>query len=170
MGLLIDDLLQLSRVTRAQMRRDPVDLTSLAQRIAGKVRESYDGRSIDFVVAPGLRVEGDAGLLEVTLTNLFDNAAKFTSLRPAARIEFGRLDGDAEAVFYVRDNGVGFDLAYADKLFGAFQRLHKASEFPGTGIGLATVQRVVRRHGGRIWAESRPGDGATFYFTLGEPS
>jgi signal transduction histidine kinase len=167
MGLLIDDLLQLSRVTRAQMRQDPVDLSSLACRVAEKVRENRNGRRIEFVVTPGLQAAGDAGLLEVTLTNLFDNAVKFTRPRADARIEFGRSQVDGEVAFYVRDNGVGFDMAYGDKLFGAFQRLHKTSEFPGTGIGLATVQRVVRRHGGRIWAESRPGDGATFFFTLG---
>ena len=110
---------------------------------------------------------GDAHLLGIVLTNLLDNAVKFTAARAQARIEVGRTESDGGPAFYVRDNGAGFDMAYAGALFGAFQRLHKASEFPGTGIGLATVQRVVRRHGGRVWAEARPDRGATFYFTLG---
>jgi signal transduction histidine kinase len=120
------------------------------------------------VVEPGLTAAGDARLLEVALSNLLGNAAKFTGPRSDARIEFGKTQHDGEPAFYVRDNGVGFDMAYARTLFGAFQRLHKASEFPGTGIGLATVHRVIRRHGGRIWADAKPGQGATFYFTIPE--
>jgi light-regulated signal transduction histidine kinase (bacteriophytochrome) len=114
-----------------------------------------------------LRATGDARLLEIALTNLLGNAVKFTGPSPHARIEFGQIDQDSEPVFFVRDNGVGFDMAYASTLFGAFQRLHKTEEFAGTGIGLATVQRIIHRHGGRVWADAQPGQGATFYFTMG---
>jgi light-regulated signal transduction histidine kinase (bacteriophytochrome) len=123
---------------------------------------------VEFVAQPGLTASCDAGLIEIALTNLIDNAWKFSSTRPVARIEFGRTEVDGHPVFFFRDNGVGFDMAYVHKLFGAFQRLHKASEFPGTGIGLAIVQRVVHRHGGRVWAKAEPDGGATFYFTLQE--
>jgi PAS domain S-box-containing protein len=167
LGTLIDEMLRLSQVTRAEMGREPVDLTRLATAIAGRLHETAPKREMEFVVESGLRVSGDAQLLEIALTNLLDNAVKFTGPRPHARIEFGRQDGHSEDVFYVRDNGVGFDMAYAGGLFGAFQRLHKASEFPGTGIGLATAQRVIRRHGGRMWAEGEVEKGATFYFTMG---
>jgi PAS domain S-box-containing protein len=166
MGLLIDDLLQLSRVSRTEMQREPVDLTSLARHIAAGLREGCPERQIEFVIEPGLRASGDARLLEVVLTNLLGNAIKFTSPRAEARIQFGRSGGDGTPVYYVRDNGVGFDMAYASTLFGAFQRLHKSSEFPGTGIGLATVQRIIHRHGGRVWADAQAGRGATFYFTI----
>jgi light-regulated signal transduction histidine kinase (bacteriophytochrome) len=166
MGRLIDDLLQLSRLTRAEMKTSTVDLTNLARAVSVKLSEENPGRQIEFAIQPGLRAIADANLLDVALTNLLGNAVKFTGNREKARIEFGRTGQGAEAAFYVRDNGVGFDMAYADMLFVAFQRLHKASEFPGTGVGLATVQRVVRRHGGRIWAEARPDEGATFYFVL----
>ena len=168
MGRLIDDLLQLSRVTRAEMQLVPVDLTATAQSIAARLSESNPGRHIEFIIEPGLSALGDARLLEIALTNLLENAVKFTRTRSPARIEFGRSDDQGQPTFYVRDNGVGFEEAYAHKLFRAFQRLHKTSEFPGTGIGLATVQRIVRRHAGRVWAESRVGLGATFYFTIGE--
>jgi PAS domain S-box-containing protein len=168
MALLIDDLLQLSRVTRAQMLVEPVDLTSIACRVAGRLREANARRTIDFITQEGVRVEGDPRLLEIVLTNLLDNSVKFTAPRVPARIEFGRIRDNGTSAFYVRDNGVGFDMTYANTLFGAFQRLHKAVDFPGTGIGLATVQRIVHRHGGRVWAEAQPGCGATFYFTIGE--
>lgn len=167
MGLLIDDLLQLSRLNRAKMERGPVDLTSLARTIATRLQEAEPGRQIRFAIEPGLTVFGDARLLEVALTNLLSNAVKFTGPRVQASIEVGRAECDGETAFYVRDNGVGFDMSYASKLFGAFQRLHKASEFPGTGIGLATAQRVIHRHRGRLWAESQVDQGATFYFTIG---
>jgi PAS domain S-box-containing protein len=167
MGALIDDLLELSRVSRRQMERKPVDLGALALTVADRLREANPERQIEFVIGGGLTAEGDARLFDVMLTNLFDNAVKFTGKRSPARIEFNQAAGADERTFYVRDNGVGFDPAYAGKLFGAFQRLHTASEFPGTGIGLATVQRIVHRHGGRIWAEGGVDEGAAFFFTLG---
>ena len=162
---LIDDLLTLSRVTRREMRHDPVDLSALARAIAAQLRRNDPARAADIVVADGCRAHGDPHLLRVALENLLGNAWKFTSQTPHARIEFG-VTGNGAPIYFVRDNGVGFDMAYSGKLFGAFQRLHRASEFPGTGIGLATVQRIIARHGGRVWAEAEVDKGATFYFTL----
>ena len=144
----------------------PVDLTATALAVADRLREQHPERSIEFVIPAGLSARGDAGLLEIVLTNLLGNAVKFTGSREQARIEVGRTGSEGERAFFVRDNGVGFHMASAGKLFGAFQRLHKASLFPGSGIGLVTVQRIVHRHGGRVWAEAEPGKGATFYFTL----
>ncbi|MBU4231728.1 MAG: PAS domain S-box protein [Proteobacteria bacterium] len=166
MGQLIDDLLSLSRVSRAEMRREPVDLTALVQAIADKLRQTDPERQAEFIIQPGLAATGDPRLLEMALVNLLENAWKFTGKQPVARIEFGGMEQDGRPVFFLRDNGTGFDMAYASNLFGAFQRLHQASEFPGTGIGLATVQRIINRHGGRIWAEAAVDQGATFYFTL----
>lgn len=168
MGRLIDDLLDLARLTRREMRWEPVDLTALARSAAERLRRSEPDRAVDFSIGEDLRVTGDSHLLQVALQNLMGNAWKFTGKQGYARIEFGSGTHDDAIVYYVRDNGVGFDMAYADKLFGAFQRLHAANEFAGTGIGLATVQRVIARHGGRIWANAEPGKGATFSFTLGE--
>ncbi len=167
MGRLIDDLLQLSRITRAEMHRDTVDLSVTVASIAARLRELHPERSLEFVIQPGVTALGDARLLDVALTNLLQNAVKFTGTRDRARIEFEVAGSNGNRIFALRDNGVGFDIAYAGTLFGAFQRLHSESEFPGTGIGLATVQRVVHRHGGRIWAEAEPDRGANFYFTLG---
>jgi len=175
MGGLIDDMLKLSRVTRYDMRREQVSLSALAADIAAQLREQERGRDVFCTIEPGLIALGDAHLLRIAVENLLGNAWKYTGKRPRAEIYFGTAaEGDAAlpehargaAVYCVRDNGVGFDMAYADKLFGAFQRLHAEREFPGTGIGLATVQRIVHRHGGRIWAQSAPEAGATFYFTL----
>lgn len=168
MGQLIDDLLQLSRVTRSQIQRGAVDLSILAHNIAEHQREAFPGRHFDIVIEPGLMVTGDARLLDIALTNLFNNAFKFTGKLPVARIEFSRTVIDGRLTFFIRDNGAGFDMAYATKLFGAFQRMHKQTEFPGTGVGLATVQRIIHRHGGRIWAEAKVDQGATFYFTINE--
>jgi signal transduction histidine kinase len=168
MGQLIAGLLGLSRVGRAEMQREPVDLTALAWAIIGRLRETGPERRVEFVIQEGLTAVGDLQLLEIALSNLLDNAWKFTGKRPGGVIEFGRVHRAGQPVFFVRDNGDGFDPAYADRLFGVFQRLHKASEFPGTGIGLATVQRILHRHGGRVWAESAVDQGATFYFTLSE--
>lgn len=167
MGHLIDDLLKLSRLTRVEMQHEAVDLSALAHGIANRLREAEPSRNISFFIEDGLQACGDPRLLEVVLENLLSNAAKFTGPRAEARIEFGRTNDGGTPAFYVRDNGVGFNMAYSQTLFGAFQRLHKYSEFPGTGIGLATAQRVLRRHGGRIWADAHPGEGATFYFTIG---
>lgn len=168
MAQLIDDLLALSRVTRAELDRRPVDLSALARSIVARLAGDEPERKVEFHIAEGLQASGDARLLGVVLENLFGNAWKFTSRRPVARIEFGVRHQDGQPVYFVRDNGAGFDMTYADKLFGVFQRLHTAAQFEGTGIGLATVQRVVRRHGGRVWAEGALDRGATFYFMLPE--
>jgi signal transduction histidine kinase len=167
MGSLIDDLLHLSRVSRIELISIPIDLTSLAAPLVGRLKEANPNRSIEFILEPNLTCIGDPRLLEIALTNLLNNAVKFTGNRTLARVEFGKTEFEGAPAFFVRDNGVGFDMAYAGLLFAPFQRLHKASEFPGTGIGLATVQRVIHRHGGRIWAQAKVGEGATIYFTLG---
>jgi PAS domain S-box-containing protein len=166
MGELIDDLLDLSRVTRREMRHELVDLSALARAVMAELQKSDPARPVKVVIADGLVAAGDAQLLRLVLENLLGNAWKFTSKQPAPRIELGAFDRDGHRVFFVRDNGVGFDMAYAHKLFGAFQRLHGMTEFPGTGIGLATVQRIIHRHGGEVWAEAEVGRGATFSFTL----
>jgi light-regulated signal transduction histidine kinase (bacteriophytochrome) len=166
MGQLIDDLLKLSRVTRAQMKIERVDLSALATTIAADLRNSEPERNVEFVIKKDLIVQGDGALLRVALENLLDNAWKFTRNRAQSIVEFGVTQVEDSTAYFVRDDGAGFDMAYVGKLFGAFQRLHSSNEFPGTGIGLATVQRIVHRHGGRIWAEGEVGKGATFYFTL----
>jgi PAS domain S-box-containing protein len=167
MGQLIDDLLNLSRMARCDINREPVDLSALTHTIVAELHGTAPTRSVDVVIAPGLTASGDARLLRVVLENLIGNAWKFTRKRSRACIEFGTIAANGTPAYFVRDDGAGFDMAYADKLFGAFQRLHDAADFEGTGIGLATVQRVVHKHGGRVWAESEPERGATFYFTLG---
>jgi PAS domain S-box-containing protein len=167
MGQLIDDLLDLSRVTRREMRHDDVDLSALAGAVMAELIEAEPDRPVDVHIAEGLRGRGDPALLRLLLENLLGNAWKFTARQAPARVEVGVQRTEDRLVYYVRDNGVGFDMAYADKLFGAFQRLHAANEFPGTGIGLATVQRIALRHGGEVWAHSELGRGATFFFTLG---
>lgn len=166
MAVLIDDLLKLSRITRSELKRENIDLSALANEVIEELRKQEPDRAVECTVEPGLIVWGDARLLRIVLDNLLGNAWKFTSKRPEARIEFGRQMQDDEPAYFVRDNGAGFDMAYAEKLFGAFQRLHDTSEFPGTGIGLATAQRIIHKHGGRIWAEGEVEQGATFYFTL----
>jgi PAS domain S-box-containing protein len=167
MSELIDALLGLSRVTRAGVQREPLDLSAMAWTIAAELRRQDPVRVVEFAVTPQLSTEGDSRLLRIVMENLLGNAWKFTAQRDPAQIQFGaRVLPDGTKAFFVHDNGAGFDMTYADKLFGAFQRLHSMSDFPGTGIGLATVQRIVRRHGGRVWAEGKVGEGATFYFTL----
>jgi light-regulated signal transduction histidine kinase (bacteriophytochrome) len=166
MAVLIDDLLNLSRVTRTALQPKFINLSQMVEEIARSLRESQPNRQVSFSITPDLMVEGDPRLLHIVLENLLSNAWKFTSRQAEPVIEFGQKAHVKERTFYVRDNGVGFDMAYADKLFGVFQRLHSISEFPGTGVGLATVQRIIAIHGGRIWAESAEGKGAAFYFTL----
>jgi len=169
MGRLIDDLLELSRLSRAEMRRVPVDLSGLAREVERGLRDAEPDRRVEVTVAPGLSAQGDPQLLRVALQNLLGNAWKYTGKKERARIELGALGANgAPPTFFVKDDGAGFDARYADKLFAPFQRLHAAHEFAGTGIGLATVQRIVQRHGGRIWAEGMVDEGATFYFTLEE--
>lgn len=166
MANLIDDLLNLSRVSRTELAWEDVDLSELAQAVCAELRQSSAQRAVSVHITPGLQTQGDRRLLGIVLNNLLNNAWKFTAQKNPAVIEVGREELEGEPVFFVRDNGAGFDMAYAGKLFGAFQRLHDAGEFPGTGIGLATVQRVIHKHGGRIWAESAVDAGATFYFTI----
>jgi light-regulated signal transduction histidine kinase (bacteriophytochrome) len=168
MGQLIEDLLNLSRVTRVEMQIVPVDLSNLAHTIVARLTAESPNRQVEVVIHPGLEASGDAALLSVVLTNLLDNAWKFTGKCDLARIEFGRTAVDGKTAYFVQDNGAGFDMKYAQKLFGAFQRLHKSSEFPGTGVGLATVQRIINRHGGRVWVEAQVDCGAAFFFTLAE--
>jgi signal transduction histidine kinase/ligand-binding sensor domain-containing protein len=166
MGRLIDDMLNLSRVTRDEMRIGKVDLSRLAQEIADDLIAREPERDVVFTVAPGAMATGDARFLRIALENLLSNAWKFTSKSSRGEIEFGSLEQDGQLVYFVRDNGAGFDMTYATRLFEAFRRLHGAHEYPGTGVGLAIVQRIIRRHGGRIWAESKVDQGATFYFVI----
>ncbi len=167
MAQLIEDLLELSRVTRAELRHGKSNLSELAQAISAEFRKAEPDRQVTFDIAPGVIAEGDERLLRIVLENLLGNAWKFTSKHPQGKIEFGATTHDGKPAYYVRDDGAGFDMAYADKLFKPFQRLHKTGEFPGTGIGLATAARIIQRHGGRIWAESAVEQGTTVYFSLG---
>ncbi|MDA0672795.1 MAG: PAS domain-containing protein [Cyanobacteria bacterium] len=170
MGALIDDLLRLSRVSRSPMNYGVVNLSHLVQEQVAQLQATEPERQVTVVVAPTAIVTADSGLMGVVINNLVQNAWKFTSKRPDAQIEFGQTNSDHQPVYFVKDNGAGFDMAYADKLFGVFQRLHNTHEFPGTGIGLATVQRAIHRHGGRIWAEAAVEEGATFHFTIPDAS
>jgi light-regulated signal transduction histidine kinase (bacteriophytochrome) len=174
MNQVIDALLNLSLVTQCEIHRQDVDLSALAQSITAHLREHEPDRKVEFIIEPRLIANGDAQLLRVALENLLGNAWKFTKKRADAKIEFGVLDktatqnvnAEGRPIYFVRDNGTGFDMANKDKLFHAFQRLHTSAEFEGTGIGLATVKRIINRHGGAIWAEGAVDKGATFYFTL----
>jgi signal transduction histidine kinase len=166
MDQLINTLLEFSRLTRAEMNCEAVDLSRLARTIAVELKMKEPGRRVHFTIAEGITVNGDARLLRAVMENLLGNAWKYTGKREEAQIEFGTTEGTGTPVYFVRDNGAGFDEAFADKLFVPFQRLHDQEEFQGHGIGLATVQRIIQRHGGRIWAEGEPGRGATFSFTL----
>jgi light-regulated signal transduction histidine kinase (bacteriophytochrome) len=166
MGHLIDDLLNLSRVTRAQLRRERVDLSALARAVVARLRFMQPERDVEVVIEDGLIANADPRLVDIVLTNLLGNAWKFTGKRARARIELSAIPGESPATYVVRDNGVGFDPAQAGRLFGVFQRLHPAHEFDGTGVGLATVQRLIHRHGGKVWAEGEVDRGASLYFTL----
>ncbi len=164
---LIEDLLELSRVTRGDLKHERIDLSLLANKVLEGLRRAQPERAVKIVVTPGLVAEGDQRLIQVVLENLLGNAWKYTQKCAAPVIEFGMADQDGTRTYYVKDNGAGFDMAFAGKLFAPFQRLHAAEEFPGSGIGLATVQRIIHRHGGRVWAEGAVGKGATVSFTLG---
>jgi light-regulated signal transduction histidine kinase (bacteriophytochrome) len=167
MGDLIDDLLAFSRVGRAEIKGTAVALDELVQGVISGLEMAINGRAIVWQIAPLPRIVGEASLIKQVITNLIDNAIKYSRTRDTARIEIGCAGDEAgRVVLFVRDNGVGFDMRYAHKLFGVFQRLHRAEEFEGTGIGLATVRRIIGRHGGRVWAEGAMNEGATFYFTL----
>jgi signal transduction histidine kinase len=182
MGKLIEALLRLSKQTRVEMHRAAVDLSQIARATADELAKTQPGRKADFIIAEGMTVTGDPAMLRAVVENLFGNAWKFTSKRDSTRIEFGAFEcgmrnaefgmkaqehcEQGRTIYFVRDNGAGFAMADAKRIFTAFHRLHPSSEFPGLGIGLATVQRIVHRHGGKIWAEGEAGKGATFYFTL----
>lgn len=166
MADLIDDILELSRVTRRTLERESLDLSAMAAEIMERLKKTNAGRPVETHIQASMLANGDRHLLEIAMQNMLDNAWKYTSKTPQARIEVGCRQNGAETVYYINDNGAGFDMQYSDKLFKAFQRLHSVDEFPGTGIGLATVYRVIDRHGGRVWAEAEPDKGATFYFTL----
>ena len=170
MSELIQGLLALARAAQTELTREPVDLTALAGEILQDLRATQPERKVETVVETGLVARGDRKLLQVLLSNLLGNAWKYTSHAPQAVIELAAVETERGPAFRVRDNGAGFDMAQAQRLFGVFQRLHKDSEFSGTGIGLATAHRIVTRHGGEIWAEAQPGRGATFYFTLPDPA
>jgi light-regulated signal transduction histidine kinase (bacteriophytochrome) len=167
MGLLIDDLLGLASITRVELHRCDVDLAQIARDVVEELRRREPARTVELVAADHLAARGDPRLLRAALDNLVGNAWKFTGKRAAARIELGTELHDGVVAYYVRDNGAGFDMAYAHKLFTPFQRLHEQSDFEGTGVGLATVDRIIKRHGGRLWAAATVGEGATFFFTLG---
>lgn len=168
MAQLIDDLLNLSRVTQTNFLSEPVDLSKMVTDIAERLSLMDADRRVDLIIQENIVISCDKSLMQIVLTNLLDNAWKFTGKTENPRIEFGKTIEDGKTVIFIRDNGVGFDMAYADKLFGAFQRLHRSDEFPGTGIGLATVQRIINRHGGQIWVQGEMGKGATFFFRLPE--
>lgn len=167
MGTLIDDLLAFSRMSRAELQKSRIDFNGLVREVIGELEQDEGGRSIEWEIADLPVQEGDVAMLRQVVSNLLANALKFTRTRPRSHIGIGAVtDNPSETLFFVRDNGVGFDMHYVDKLFGLFQRLHSSEEFEGTGVGLANCQRIIHRHGGRIWAESEPDSGATFWFTL----
>jgi len=166
MSSLIDDLLKLSRISRSELHRQSIDLSRLTADVAASIIERHPDRNVRLEVAPDMSARGDARLLRIAMENMLSNAWKYTAKIPEACITVGVQQNPQGTVFYVRDNGIGFDMAYADKLFKPFQRLHAEADFPGNGIGLVIVQRILALHGGRVWAEARPGEGATFYFTL----
>jgi light-regulated signal transduction histidine kinase (bacteriophytochrome) len=166
MSLLVDDLLNLARVGRQELRRQPTPLSRLVEEVLTDLRQDTAGRKLEWRIEPLPAVECDPGLMKQVFANLLSNAVKYTRPRAVAVIEVGCRKANGDTAVFVRDNGVGFNMKYADKLFGVFQRFHRAEEFEGTGVGLATVDRIVRKHGGHIWAEAVVDQGATFYFTV----
>ena len=167
MAQLIEDLLDLSLASHGEMIRETIDLSMLAKKVAMELQRTQPERQVEFVIMDGVFVEGDLRLMAIVIKNLLGNAWKYSARQPVAHIEFCVLQiGNGKPAYFVRDNGIGFETADAEKIFEPFQRLHDLTEFPGTGIGLATVKRVIQRHGGRVWAEGKVGEGATFYFTL----
>jgi PAS domain S-box-containing protein len=169
MDRLIDDLLNLSRVSRIELKQEKVNLSTISRQIVEHLQHAYPERKVECIIEDNLFVKGDAGLLRVVLENLLDNAWKFTAQSEKATVEFGSVKEGGKVVYYVRDNGAGFNMEFNNKLFAAFQRLHEANEFPGTGVGLASVQRIIQRHGGEVWASGEVNKGATFYFTIPNP-
>ena len=169
MSGLVEDLLRLSRISREEIKIERFDMSALARTVANRLGEEPPQREVAWEIAPGLFARTDRRLMEIVLENLLGNAYKFTQWKESARIEFAAIEHESRLTFYVRDNGAGFDMEYRDKLFTPFQRLHNLEEFEGNGIGLATVQRILHRLDGEIWAEAREGQGATFYFTLEAP-
>ncbi|OGP68917.1 MAG: hypothetical protein A2W27_07150 [Deltaproteobacteria bacterium RBG_16_44_11] len=166
MGNLIDDMLKLSRVIQSEFNYQSIDLSKMVQSISDTLQKNNPNNNVKMTIQQGIVIQGDLPLIQIVLTNLIDNAWKFTGKQKHPRIEFGATLKENEKIFFIRDNGVGFDMSYAGKLFGTFQRLHTTAEFAGTGIGLATVKRIINRHGGKAWAEGEVGKGATFFFTL----
>jgi light-regulated signal transduction histidine kinase (bacteriophytochrome) len=166
MSSLIEDLLNLSRIGRSELTARPISLSQIAAEAAAAVRERHPAREVHLEIAPGMDVNADPRLLRIALENLVSNAWKYTARAAQAQVTIGTQAGEHGPVYFVRDNGIGFDMKYADKLFVPFQRLHAETEFPGSGIGLVTIQRIIVRHGGRVWADAKPDEGATFYFTL----
>lgn len=166
MSGLIEDLLNLSRIGRSELTARPISLSQIAGEAAASMRERYPAREVHLEIAPGMDVNADPRLLRIALENLLSNAWKYTARTSQAQVNVGTQASEHGPVYFVRDNGIGFDMKYADKLFVPFQRLHPETEFPGSGIGLVTIQRIIARHGGRIWADAKPDEGATFYFTL----
>jgi light-regulated signal transduction histidine kinase (bacteriophytochrome) len=170
MGNLIDTLITLSKVTRAGMNLEPIDLSQIARGVCTRMMEFHPERQGEIIIQPDLKAYADDRLMEIVLENLLSNALKFSSKTLNPQIEFGKIVQNGVDTFFIRDNGAGFEMKYANKLFGTFQRLHKSTEFPGIGIGLAMVKRIIERHGGRIWAESEPDQYTIFYFNLREKS
>jgi light-regulated signal transduction histidine kinase (bacteriophytochrome) len=163
---LIKDLLDLSKVSRSQMNLSRIDLSALVRDVAKELKQQFPQRDVEMIILPGQKTLADPGFLRIAIENLMGNAWKFTSKKRFAKVEFGVVTEENKPVYFLRDNGAGFDMSYIQKLFVAFQRLHGAHDYPGTGIGLATVHRIILQHGGKIWAESKVGEGSTFYFTL----
>ena len=166
MGNLIDDMLKLSRISRTSIKKERLNLSQITEDITNELKKSEPNRKVKITIQKDVMVKGDFSLLKIMLENLLNNAWKFTSKKDETIIEFGIIKGEEKDIYYIKDNGVGFDMEYVDKLFTPFQRLHSEEEFSGTGVGLANVKRIINMHGGKIWAEGKVGEGATFYFVI----